>query len=129
MRLQCAPSGTRAQWALPVLVLIFASSALAAGPSADWPADANDVNAGWMSWVILFFLTTWITWVVFRDAVAGRNEILSPRWRVRGRTRTYAGAGGGGFSGGGGGGFQGGGGGGFSGGGGSFGGGGASGSW
>ena len=122
MRLRSASSGTRARWALFVLVLIFASSALAAGQSADWPADANDANAGWMSWVILFFLTTWITWVVFRDAVAGRNEILSPRWRVRGRTRTYAGAGGGG-------GFSGGGGGGFSGGGGSFGGGGASGSW
>jgi uncharacterized membrane protein YgcG len=88
---------------------------------------------GWLSWVIVFFLMSWITWVVFRDAVTSNNEIFR-RVRIN-QMRIFGGRGVGRFSGaggvsGGGGGFSGsGGGGGFSSGGGSFGGGGASGSW
>jgi len=94
-------------------------------PSTGWsaPEDSSDATLGWINCIILLFLFTWITIVVFRDAFAGGNQIF--RRMGRSPMRTYGGWGGGGFSGGG---FSGGGGG-FSGGGGSFGGGGASGSW
>jgi uncharacterized protein len=122
--------GTRLRWMLLILLLLaFPLRTFAAEP--DWSPDANGAMTGWISWAILFFLTSWITWVVFRDAVASNNEIF--RRARRNQMRIFGGRGVGGFSGGGGvggGGVGGGGGGGgFSGGGGSFGGGGASGSW
>lgn len=91
-------------------------------PSTGWsaPDDSNDEMTGWMSLLIVFFLVSWLIWVVLRDASTGRNEIFLRAGRRP--LRIYRGLGGGGFS-------SGGSGGGFSGGGGSFGGGGASGSW
>jgi uncharacterized membrane protein YgcG len=110
-----------------LLVLLLLASPLRTLAAEDWSPDANGAMTGWISWMILFFLTSWIIWVVFRDAVTSNNEIFRRARRNQmkifgGRSvGRFAGVGGVGVGGGGGGG-----GGGFAGGGGSFGGGGAS---